>query len=135
MEPIEIHIEYIVDDPRFLTERPFAVNISPGLKVDRTLHTLDWVLKSTVIHDIQLLKDVSLAQYGFESFRYNFTSLPRRTSSHIQRLRNGPPINVGEVIDVNDPLHFDLPLRGAHNGMHRNRQPVSNGLTPDMIQI
>ncbi|KIX07670.1 uncharacterized protein Z518_02324 [Rhinocladiella mackenziei CBS 650.93] len=142
MEPIETHIEYIVDDPRFLKERPFAVNISPASKIDGTLHTVNWVPQRTVIHDIRLLKGVTLDQYGFQNFQYVFTPLPKEQLTHsdvvryqieteqflkqalnVERVicfdcrfrKNGPPINVGEVIDVNNPLHFDLPPRGAHS--------------------
>jgi hypothetical protein len=78
MEPIETTIEFIVDDPRFQKERPFAVHVGPNDKyspVDPKLSTIKWENRPITIHDMRSLKDVTLGKYGFQSFPCEFSAL------------------------------------------------------------
>jgi hypothetical protein len=78
MEPIETTLEFIVDNPRFQKERPFAVHLKPDEKcspLDQKLNTIWWKPQPTTIHDMRLLKDVTLDTYGFQSFPCKFSAL------------------------------------------------------------
>ncbi|KAL2671551.1 hypothetical protein Neosp_014141 [[Neocosmospora] mangrovei] len=78
MEPIETHLEYIIDDPRFKTERPFAVHVGDHQldkyqPEDPRLNTIDLKEEPTKIYDLRSLDHVSLEQCGFETHTRDFT--------------------------------------------------------------
>lgn len=72
MEPIGTHLEYIVDDPKFKTERPFAVHLGDHQldkyqTKDPRLNTIDLKEERTKTYDPLSLHHVSLERCGFET--------------------------------------------------------------------
>ena len=78
MEPINTELEFIVDNPKFTTERPFAVYVAPNAKyspMDPRLSTIKWEPRPVAIKDMRSLSDISLERYGFEYFIHEFPTL------------------------------------------------------------
>ncbi|KAJ4302825.1 hypothetical protein N0V90_001716 [Kalmusia sp. IMI 367209] len=145
METISTTIEYLLDDPRFKEERPYAVHLLPGSKPTipaGVLNTVQWVSIPTLIHDVRNHEPFSLSKNGFATFSARFSPFKSEQPTYSEVIRyqteteaflkttvqaekvicydcrfrrNGPALRVGDIIDVNDPLLFDLPPRGAHN--------------------
>jgi hypothetical protein len=76
MESISTSIEYLVDDPRFKKERPYAVHLIPGSKLtvsEEALNTVQWESVPTAIHDIRKHKPFTLSSNGFATFPASFS--------------------------------------------------------------
>ncbi|KAK3345810.1 hypothetical protein B0T25DRAFT_611693 [Lasiosphaeria hispida] len=76
MNPIETTLEYIIDDHRFRTERPFAVHLGLGEKYapdDPKLNTIQWKEEPTTVYDLRTLEDVTIEKYGFQTLSHKFT--------------------------------------------------------------
>jgi len=90
MKPISTTLEYIVDDPRYRKERPFAVHLGPNDKydpADPALNTIVWEDRPTIIYDMRLLENVSLGTNGFQSFSCDFTpfKISEITAKEVER--------------------------------------------------
>lgn len=78
MDPINTSIEYLVDDPRFRTERPFAIHVDPSGEFNpenSNLNTVIWDEKPVTIYDVRHLKEVALEKQGFQNVACKFTPL------------------------------------------------------------
>ena len=117
MEPINTNIEYIVDDPKFLKERPFAINIAPTSKIDGPLHTLNWIPQPTVIHDARLLEDVTLARYGFQYSRHDFTPLDKKniTQPEVVRYQVETEAFLQHALGAERVICFDCRVTDSHD--------------------
>lgn len=81
MQPIDTSLDFIVDKPRFKTERPFAIHIGEDqadkfAPDDPALNTIDMKKEPVTVYDLRTLNDVALDGYGFQTSDCNFTPFP-----------------------------------------------------------
>ncbi|RSL87981.1 hypothetical protein CEP52_015360 [Fusarium oligoseptatum] len=118
MEPIDTHLEYIVDSPKFKTERPFAVHVGDHQldkyqPEDPQLNTIDLKEEPTKIYDLRSLNDVSLERYGFETYSREFTpfSLDHATEDQVEIYQTETEEFLKEVLSAEKVVCYDYRLR------------------------